>query len=56
MPLRFGVAGTSLPDPIRVDKATGVVSYVEGPAIEPVALLDIERAPSRKTFDVELGA
>ena len=44
MPLRFGVAGTRLSHPIRVDKATGVVSYAEGPAFQASALLQIERA------------
>jgi hypothetical protein len=44
MSLRFGVTGTSLPDPIRVDKTTGIVSYAEGPQIQPFALLQIERA------------
>src|SRR4051794_38486390 len=44
MSLRFGFSGARLPDPIRVDKTTGIVSYAKGPQIQPFALLQIERA------------
>jgi hypothetical protein len=47
MPLKFGVAGRPLPAPIRVDKATGLVSYAEGPSVQPLDLLQIERARLR---------
>jgi hypothetical protein len=43
LPVRFGVAGTKLPNPVRVDKRTGKVSYAAGESIDPKALIEIER-------------
>ena len=48
MPVRFGAAGELLPDPIRVEKTTGVVSYARGPSVEPGKLIDIERKRLQK--------
>jgi hypothetical protein len=43
MPVRFGYTGEALPDPIRVNKVSGVISYAEGPSVQAAALIEIER-------------